>query len=84
MQKSNNLQDVFLNRARAEHMPVTVFLTNGFQLKGVVQGFDCFVVVLDTDGRQQLIYKHAISTIIPIKPIRFDDAGETKEETRQS
>lgn len=82
MQKTNNLQDILLNRARIENMPVTVFLTNGFQLKGVVRGFDCFIVVLDTDGRQQIIYKHAISTIIPARPIKLDEADKTKEETR--
>lgn len=82
MQKTNNLQDILLNRARIENMPVTVFLTNGFQLKGIVRGFDCFIVVLDTDGRQQIIYKHAISTIIPARPIRLEDDERTKEETR--
>ena len=82
MQKTNNLQDILLNRARIENMPVTVFLTNGFQLKGIVRGFDCFIVVLDTDGRQQIIYKHAISTIIPARPIKLDEGEKTKEETR--
>lgn len=82
MQKTNNLQDILLNRARIENMPVTVFLTNGFQLKGVVRGFDCFIVVLDTDGRQQIIYKHAISTIIPARPIKLDETDKAKEETR--
>lgn len=82
MQKTNNLQDILLNRARIENMPVTVFLTNGFQLKGVVRGFDCFIVVLDTEGRQQIIYKHAISTIIPARPIRLDGADNTKEDAR--
>lgn len=62
-----NLQDVFLNQVRKEHIPVTVYLTNGFQLKGTVKGFDNFTVVLDSEGRQQLIYKHAISTISPMK-----------------
>ena len=54
-------------------MPLTVFLMNGFQLKGVVRGFDNFTVVLDSDGRQQMIYKHAISTIIPSKPLALRD-----------
>jgi len=62
-----NLQDVFLNQVRKEHIPVTIYLTNGFQLKGTVKGFDNFTVVLDSEGRQQLIYKHAISTISPMK-----------------
>jgi host factor-I protein len=64
-----NIQDTFLNRARAQRLPVTVFLVNGFQLRGLVTGFDNFTVVLDSEGKQQLIYKHAISTIIPARPI---------------
>ena len=69
MQKTNNLQEIFLTRARKQNMPVTVFLVNGFQLRGTVQGFDCFTLVLDTDGKQQVIYKHAISTIVPLHPV---------------
>ena len=72
MQKTANLQDTFLNRARREHLSVTMFLMNGFQLHGIVRGFDGFTVVLDSDGRQQLIYKHAISTVVPPRPIPFD------------
>lgn len=76
MNKGNiNLQDVFLNQVRKEHITVTIYLANGFQLKGYVKGFDNFTVILDTDGRHQLIYKHAISTISPIKntPIIFTE-----------
>lgn len=69
MQKPINLQDNFLNSARRDKLQVTVFLVNGFQLRGVMCGFDNFVVMLDSDGKQQMIYKHAISTIIPAKPI---------------
>lgn len=70
--KSNiNLQDVFLNQVRKEKIPVTLFLTNGFQLKGMVRGFDNFTVIVDTDGKQQLVYKHAISTISPVKAVNF-------------
>ena len=65
MQKTNNLQDVFLTRARKQNVPVTMFLINGFQLRGTITGFDSFVVVLDSEGKQQVIYKHAISTIAP-------------------
>ena len=72
MTKTAGLQDVFLNKARSEGVSVTVFLTNGFQLKGVVRGFDCFTVVLVSEGRQQLIYKHAISTVVPPRPIALD------------
>ena len=64
-----NLQDLFLLRARREALPVTLFLMNGFQMRGVITGFDAFVVVLDSDGRQQIIYKHAISTIAPMRTV---------------
>lgn len=73
---NNNLQDVFLNQARKLHIPVTIHLTNGFQLKGSVKGFDNFTVVLDTDGKQTLIYKHAMSTISPLKSISFNVSEE--------
>ena len=75
MQKTQNLQDQFLNQLRKEKSVVTMFLMNGFQLHGVVKGFDGFTVVLDSDGRQQLIYKHAISTVVPPRPISFDGEG---------
>ena len=65
MQKTQNLQDSFLNQVRKDKLMVTMFLMNGFQLHGIVRGFDGFTVVLDSDGKQQLIYKHAISTIVP-------------------
>lgn len=72
MNKNNlNLQDVFLNQVRKEHIAVTIYLTNGFQLKGMVRGFDNFTVILDTDGKQQLVYKHAISTISPMKIVNL-------------
>ena len=74
MQTKPNLQDLFLLRARRDKLPVTMFLMNGFQMRGVITGFDAFVVVLDTDGRQQIIYKHAISTIAPARPVDLDGA----------
>jgi len=67
-----NLQDSFLNQVRKDNIPVTIYLINGFQLKGHVRGFDNFTVVLDSDGRQQLVYKHAVSTISPFKPLTFN------------
>ena len=70
MQKTQNLQDLILNYVRHERLPVTMFLMNGFQLKGIVTGFDNFVVVLSSDGKQQMIYKHAISTLVPAQPVR--------------
>ena len=75
--KENNLQEIFLTRARKENVPVTMFLINGFQLRGTVTGFDCFTVVLDCDGRQNVIYKHAISTIAPQHPISLMEDGAT-------
>ena len=80
MEKTKNLQDTFLCRARAERVPLTLFLMNGFQLRGVLRAFDSFTVVLDSDGKQQLIYKHAISTIAPLSPIDLHEADETGEE----
>jgi len=70
MQKAN-LQDIFLLRARRDRIPVTMFLMNGFQLRGTITGFDAFVVVLDSEGRQQVIYKHAISTIVPMRAVEL-------------
>ena len=72
MQKQINLQDAFLNQARRDRLNVPMFLMNGFQLHGVVKGFDGFTVVLDSDGRQQLIYKHAISTVVPPRPLNLE------------
>lgn len=80
MQKLSNLQDIFLNQVRREKMLVTVYLTNGFQFKGYVKGFDSYTVILDSDGRQQLIYKHALSTISPARPLNFSfDTYDDKE-----
>ena len=69
MQNKANLQDIFLLRARRDAIPVTMFLMNGFQMRGVITGYDAFVVILDSDSKQQVIYKHAISTIAPIRPV---------------
>ena len=69
MQNKANLQDLFLLRAKRDKLPVTMFLMNGFQMRGVITGFDAFVVILDSEGRQQVIYKHAISTIAPVRPV---------------
>lgn len=74
MAKELNLQDVFLNQARKEKIPVTIYITNGFQFKGLVRGFDNYTVILDTDGKQNLIYKHAISTITPLRAVSILDA----------
>lgn len=70
MTETMNLQDAILTEVRREKVPVTMFLMNGFQLRGTVTGFDSFVVVLVSDGKQQMIYKHAISTLAPIRPLK--------------
>ena len=75
-----NLQDVFLNQARKEHVGVTIYLTNGFQLRGMVKGFDNFTVLIDCEGKQQLVYKHAISTITPSKPVNMIIEEEAEPE----
>ncbi len=75
MQKSQNLQDLFLNQARRDRLQVTMFLMNGFQMRGIVRGFDGFTVVLESEGKQQLIYKHAISTVVPPRPLVFEAEG---------
>ncbi len=67
--KKANLQDIFLTKVRKQVVPVTVFLMNGFQLRGTITGFDSFSLVLDSDGRQQFIYKHAVSTLVPLRPL---------------
>ena len=76
MSKQQNLQDTFLNYARKTGMPLTLFLMNGFQIRGICTGFDSFTVILVTEGRQQMIYKHAISTIVPLRSIKFDGEDE--------
>ena len=75
-QKSNNLQEIFLTQARRERRQVTMFLMNGFQMRGQITGFDAFTVVLTSDGKQQIIYKHAISTIVPERPVPLTEAEE--------
>lgn len=73
MAQAVNIQDHYLNSLRKERIAVTVFLTNGFQLRGVVKAFDNFTVLLETDGKQQLVYKHAISTFAPSKNVNLDN-----------
>ncbi|TCK98005.1 RNA-binding protein Hfq [Natranaerovirga hydrolytica] len=73
MSKIGNIQDLFLNQLRKEKILVVMYLTNGFQLKGIVKGFDNFIVILEVDGKTQMIYKHAISTVIPMKNINLSE-----------
>ncbi len=70
-----NLQDAFLNQVRKENMGVVIYLVSGAQIKGMVRGFDQFTVVLESQGRLQLVYKHAIATVVPMRPI----AGVTND-----
>ena len=73
MQTKANLQDIFLTKVRRDKLPVTMFLMNGFQLRGIITGFDAFAIVLDSDGKQQLIYKHAVSTVVPQRPVDLEE-----------
>ncbi|SEP59967.1 RNA chaperone Hfq [Piscibacillus halophilus] len=72
MANSTNVQDTYLNKLRKEKVPLTVFLTNGFQLRGVVKSFDNFTILIEVEGKQQLIFKHAISTFAPSKNIDLE------------
>ncbi|MCR3761272.1 RNA chaperone Hfq [Clostridium felsineum] len=76
---TNNLQDIFLNSARKNKIPVAIHLTNGFQMRGNVKGFDSFTVILESDGKQMMIYKHAVSTITPLRPILFNQPQQDEE-----
>ncbi|MEW4370043.1 RNA chaperone Hfq [Paenibacillus kandeliae] len=69
MNKSINIQDTFLNQLRKENIPVTVYLVNGFQIRGTIKAFDNFTIMVDSDGRQQMIYKHAVSTFTPSRNV---------------
>ena len=73
-----NLQDTFLNQVRKENIPVTIFLVNGFQLKGMIRGFDSFTVILESDGKQLMVYKHAISTVSPLRAVSTSFAEPPK------
>ena len=64
-----NLQDLFLNQVRKEKIHVTIYLTNGYQYKGLIKSFDNFVILLESDSKQNLIYKHSISAVLPVKPV---------------
>ena len=77
--KGTNIQDAFLNEARRSHTVVVMFLTNGFQIKGVVRGFDQYVVMIDVMGKQNMIYKHAISTIIPNENLKYQERDNENE-----
>ncbi|GAO98937.1 RNA-binding protein Hfq [Caedimonas varicaedens] len=78
-EKTNNLQDVFLNHLRKNKNPVTLFLVNGVKLQGIVTWFDNFSVLLRRDAHSQLVYKHAISTVMPINPVQLFDAEKVED-----
>ncbi|MGO1117540.1 RNA chaperone Hfq [Rhodovibrionaceae bacterium A322] len=78
-EKSQNVQDVFLNHIRKNKVPVTVFLVNGVKLQGIVTWFDNFCVLLRRDAHSQLVYKHAISTIMPSAPVQLFDPTDKEE-----
>lgn len=78
--KAINLQDSFLNQVRKENIAVSIHLVNGFQLKGTVKGFDSFTIVIESMGKQQMVYKHAVSTITPSKPINGNFGAEKEED----
>ena len=78
MIKTINIQDTFLNQLRKENIPVTVYLTNGFQIRGMIKAFDNFTIIIDSEGRQQMVYKHAISTFTPQRNVSLmqDNSSE--------
>ena len=80
--KTNNLQDTFLNSVRKAHVSVTVFLVSGVKLQGVIAWFDNFCLLLKRDQQVQLVYKHSISTIMPMGPVKIGDHGESPEQAR--
>lgn len=79
-----NLQDAFLNQVRKENISVTMYLINGFQLKGHVKGFDNFTVILESDGKQLMVYKHAISTISPVRPVGPMVSSEQRQKSNDT
>ncbi|MCM2674660.1 RNA chaperone Hfq [Alkalicoccobacillus plakortidis] len=76
MKQGINIQDQFLNQLRKDSIPITVFLLNGFQLRGLIKGFDNFTVIVETEGKQQLVYKHAISTFAPQRNVQLKTESE--------
>ena len=79
-EKKQNLQDTFLNSVRKSKTPLTIFLVNGVKLQGVVSWFDNFCVLLRRDGQSQLVYKHAISTIMPAQPVQLYEPAEDSDD----
>lgn len=85
MQKSMIiLQDVFLNQVRKEKIVVTIHLTNGYQIKGMIKGFDNFIIIIESEGKQLMLYKHAVSTISPTKTVMFPFTDKAPEKALES
>lgn len=84
MKQSINIQDAFLNQVRKENIPITIYLVNGFQLRGFIRGFDNFTIVIETEGRQQLVYKHAISTFAPARNVNLQQSQQALEAEQAS
>ncbi|MEK3881345.1 RNA chaperone Hfq [Paenibacillus sp. PL2-23] len=80
MNKTINIQDTFLNQLRKDNIPVTVFLMNGFQIRGVIKAFDNFTIIIDSEGRQQMVYKHAISTFVPQRNVSLMQQEQNQSE----
>jgi len=76
--KKRNLQDSLLAKLRRSRLGVTMFLVNGFQIRGEIRGYDPFVVIVDSDGKQQMVYKHAISTIVPEHPLTWEGEDDSE------
>ena len=74
-----NLQDTFLNYVRKENILTTIFLVNGYQIRGLVKSFDSFTILLDVEGKQQMVYKHAVSTMVPSKYVKLFEPSEEIE-----
>ena len=83
-EKNQNLQDVFLNQLRKQKAPVTVFLVNGVKLQGIITWFDNFCILLRRDGHSQLVYKHAISTVMPATPVSLYDEDDDNDESAEN
>ncbi len=80
MKQTINIQDTFLNHLRKENIAVTIYLVNGFQLRGYIKAFDNFTIVIDSEGKQQLVYKHAISTFTPQRPVSLMAASDNNQQ----
>ena len=78
MRQTINIQDTFLNQIRKESVPVTIYLMNGFQIRGLVRGFDNYTIVIDSEGKQQMVFKHAISTFTPARAVSLMCSEEEK------